>query len=342
MEAEMTSVIVQLFLHGLIALVPLTGADGKANQMVALAVDARQEQLDKLKLPSDLSCVKHHDPMLRMPIRDGAQGECDAVAGCTSFTPDQGTPRCECQPVRKKIWFEPSISPQPQVLPTAVPPKDKELPASHNPDFSYVHNLGTAGRKLDPAFITGAPSLLLDRMTFPFDSVTACKLAARDQDKDSYNIHSFSFRRLKDPHDPAQHTSQGTAQALLVSTQYQVSAQQPLKLHLTNLDGSDDRAITLPQSGVVAITFMNSRQATELDDPCDDGVGRDFALFYLLSTEPPTSPADWLSDKVRLPHVKFTVWAKSSDVETLECDKVKKLIMSHPVCALAAYNAPAN
>jgi hypothetical protein len=129
------------------------------------------------------------------------------------------------------------------------------------------------------------------------------------------------------------------AQAVLVKATFQVAAGNPLKLHLSNFDGSNDHGITLPQSGMAEISLENDRAPVPLDDTCDDGVARDFALFYLFSTTPPVTPQDW--KRLSLPHVKFTVFTPSTSIATPECEAhMKKLVMSHPICAMAAYAAP--
>jgi hypothetical protein len=343
MEEDMSTVTVSLFLHGLIALVPLTGGDGKANQMVALVLDARN--VKQFNLPPDFSCVADHKPKLVFYIPDTAQGEC-TDAGCKPINPASGKAgeapakaRCECVPVKKKIWLEPSIAPERKVLPTAVP--KKELPEGHYPDFSYVENLGTAGRRLAPAFMNDAPALLLDRMTFPFDSVTACKLGARDVDAMHANVHSFSLHPLRVAHDSKKHTSQAAAQEVWVKTTYGVTADHPLKIWLSNLDGSNPHGVRLPQSGIAEITLGNDRPL-DTGARCDDGVARDFALYYLFTTDPPTKAADWTSDTLRLPHVKTDVKTTDTSIATPECELLHAefIQMSHPICAMAAFRAP--
>jgi hypothetical protein len=102
---------------------------------------------------------------------------------------------------------------------------------------------------------------------------------------------------------------------------------------MSDLNGTNEVTILLTQSGNVDIELSNERQHIELDHPCNDGVGRDFALFYKLATEP---EPDWTV--VPLPHLMPTVARQSDLVEDPACaQQPDKGMMSRPVCTMASF-----
>ena len=119
----MLSIPLKIFIHGLIALVPVTDPSGA--KMTALLVDGRTAS------PDPLQCMAAHYPRLRFFAAEDSQ--CIA-AGCKALG------NCDCvhdlaagqDPlIRKQIWFE--ISPSP-ILATDKP--SSSLPGHGLPDDS--------------------------------------------------------------------------------------------------------------------------------------------------------------------------------------------------------------
>jgi len=341
-----TSVVVSLTLHGLIALVPVTvSGDGAtlkstgkngANHIAALLVNAA----DRRSLQEKTACFDVHEPSLEFSIPDASHAACGPENGCELKELGPIT-KCSCNVTGRKIWLTPDY------LPTArkfAPwsPAANELPSqgtTHHPDFSYFPNIANLGYHLDPAFLNGAPHALAARMTFPFDELIPCTFSVRPEDKDHDNVHSFSFQKLNDAYDQSLHKSEAMAQELMVMSKYAVSAEAPLELHLAALDGSRQVSFQLAQTGEVAIELKNERQHLSPDDPCNDGVGRDFGLSYQLVNDPGVAgdPDAWT--KVPLPHLKTTKYVANRLVEDHQCDAATKGkgFMSRPICAMASF-----
>ncbi len=340
-----SSVAVSIALHGLIALVPVTttgsgalkasGATG-ANHMAALLVDARDPTAPQdPAAPQAAACFAAHTPRLVFAIPDSSRGACLSTPLCSIVKPSPSAPTtCSCDITGQRIWLTPDRSPaMRQFLPWA--PAAAEIPALENGahlDFSYLPNMDRLGAHLDPAFLNAAPTALLARMTFPFDDLIPCTFAVRPQDKDNDNVHSFSFRQLNEPYAPQTHPSEAVAQKLIATINYTIT-DQPLTLHIGDLGGVGDVAIALVQSGTAGIELQNQRLDIDPDDPCNDGVGRDFGLFYQLAG---MSPRAWTS--VPLPHVKLTTAKDAKTVADPACDAMPmKGLMSRPICTMASF-----
>jgi hypothetical protein len=342
-----STVFVSIALHGLIALVPVNvgsdgilapggAAEGGANHMAALLVDAH----DPGVVDQSIKCIARHDPRLVFSIPDSSVPVCGDLGWCEALpAPLSGPRRCSCVPVGKKIWLTPESSPEPRTHFKQWATDD--FPPDPKPDFSYFPNLAHFGKHLDPIFLKNTADPfelerinrdLAARMVFPFDGLTTCALAVRPGEGQQENAHSFGFRKLNELTDSQIQPHQAVAQRLLAKHTYQI-AEQPLELHMSDLDGHNEVTIMLAQSGNVEIELSNERKHLELDHPCNDGVGRDFALFYKLATEP---ELDWTV--VPLPHLMPTVARKSDLVEDPACSlQPDKGMMSRPVCTMASF-----
>lgn len=310
----MSGIKVEIVIQGLIALSPLFGADG-ANHITALAVDSRQA-------PPESVCIVEHKPRIKFPT---TPQDCTAsrTNGC-QWDPDS----CTCDLDRQEITLLPDADPNVKIQPQGPP---RVLPFSNEEDsggsFAYVANLSHMGYSLNSTFLEPSPpSILAARFQFPFESLLACDLSTRPEDL-SANVHPLEFRRLG---TMAQEDDlcQAAAQTLVAEVTLDSSI-QPLILRLTKFDGSAEYEFPLIGPGPIRIDFTNHRPAElPLDDPCDDGVGRDFALFYELVNNPPA----WNEREV--PHVKYTLRKSFADVNPRRCDEFKTPT-SRPICPLA-------
>jgi hypothetical protein len=205
-EVIMSTVIVSIALHGLIALVPVNVAsDGGltpggaaaagANHMAALLVDAR----DPGVIDQRIECIARHDPKVVFSIPEGSVPVCADVAECVVLPAvNSELRRCSCVPTGKKIWLTPESSPTPQPFNQWA---EHDLPPDHHPDFSYFPNLAHLGKRLNPIFLNGVSDNLAARMVFPFDGLTTCALAVRQGEGNQDNVHSFGFRKLNEVTD---------------------------------------------------------------------------------------------------------------------------------------------
>lgn len=320
-----SSVPVTVVLHGLIALVPLADTGGLANHVMALLVDARSN-------PADVKCFAPHIPRIRFPT---SAAECTAVAddGCTW----KGS-ACECILDGQEIELLPDTQPQKRLLderPASSLPPDSKSASS----FAYLGNLSQLGSPVDPAFKKGGPlpsalqKKIAARFRFPFDRLIACNLASRREKEIDY-VHPLSFRRLHDPEKPSD-ASQALAQTVIaeVEVPLDTTAKQEMVLHLRPLAGGAgaERTFKIRRSPGVLIELSNDRRMSPSfeNDPCDDGIGRDFAFFYELAENPPA----WAERKV--PHVKSGQGRKFEELLPDECKPVKDP-SSRPVCPMGS------
>jgi hypothetical protein len=309
----MNDLMVQIMLHGLIALAP--PADGQLNHMTALLVDARVKTTDL--------CSEKHWPQLTVVT---SNPECEA-ADCTVSGQE-----CICTLALEEITLTPDA--QPDVDPISWQ-RPASLPFSRTKamDFSYIVNLAADpfNQKLDSRFLDPVPpSGLVARMTFPFEDVHACALAVRP-DEGGDNVLPMSFRPMGQT-EKEEDRNQAIAQMLMIH--YMLPEGQPitpLKITLKKFDGSGTRSMTLiPGATGYFIQLENSRSILPVDHPCDDGIGRDFDLLYKLAENPP-APADR-----KIPHFKYTRWKSSAELFNDECQSPKD-VMSRPVCPIGSF-----
>src|SRR3954471_2777320 len=270
----MSAIPLKIFLHGLLALVPTTDPMG-VHHLTALLVDGR--------MPMQEECGMEHHPKLSFLVAETA--EC-IDAGCTI----SGN-LCTCMHdtttgadplVGKQISLEISPTPAPTpgkpsgALPVNPLPSDSGEAAS----FSYVANLSQAPFSLavDPIYLNPVPSPaarthLVGRMELPYNSLTACALATRE-DGGEANVHSMSFREL--------HTVSGSGEVSYALAQKVIAeltvpdagaGEQVVKLHVHDFDDSNDLSFTLsPIAGAYRIDLGNDPDGPlDRDAPCDDG-----------------------------------------------------------------------
>lgn len=315
----MSDLMVHIMLHGLIALVPVTGADGKANHMTALLLDGRQ--------PRDLQCFVPHTPELTIAT---SNNECIA-AGCSV-----NTNACTCSIEEfQEITLTPDVQPARQAF--AVKP-ESSLPFDQTKatNFAYIGNLGSLGQTLKSGLLDSAsappPGLLIARMTFPFEAANACSLATR-RDEGGDNVHPLNFRKVGEL-EKANEMSQALAQVFMAH--YKLpddgTGSPKLTVTLSKPGGSSPHAMVLtPGPDGYSIRLENKR-AFELlpGDPCDDGVARDFSLYYELAENPP------VPEERVIPHVKYTRWKSATELLAPACQGMKEP-MSRPVCPIGVY-----
>jgi len=312
----MNDLMVHIMLHGLIALAP--PADGQQNHMTALLVDARQAQ------PS-VQCSASHNPQLTVIT---SNPECSA-AGCKASGQE-----CTCDLDFEEIALTPDAQPIADPISGHVPTTSLPFSKAKALDFGYAANLAAKplNQKLNDNFLQPhPPSGLVARMTFPFESASACALAVRP-DEGGDNVHPMSFRPLGQPEREGD-WNQAIAQMLMIH--YMLPEDGPvlprLKVTLKKFDDSGDRSMTLiPGIDGYSIQLTNSRSIVPLDDPCDDGIGRDFAMLYDLAENPPA-----LAHR-KVPHVKYTRWKSSAELANDECQGPKEP-MSRPVCPIGSF-----
>lgn len=317
------SIPLHIILNGLIALSPINSPD-TFNSATAFLVDARHLPFG---VPTD--CFSPHRGMLI--VSNVSSDECSEV-GCSSEGAD-----CVCELARNEITLNilpvPQPSPQPP-HPQPLLPLPLGLPDAV--DFRYVTNLSqpSLDMNLDPRFNAKIPpDALLARMRFPFDIIDACSLSSTT-DVGGQSVHPMSFRPLHTLEQSAD-LSQAVAQQVITA----LSLSDGATVSLTISDFGDGNPHVLhpnpdPSRGYL-ITLENMRQELEVDDPCADEVGRDFAFFYELASNPP----DWADRPI--PHVQ-TNQSKSKSI--LEKPGVGCLydpsstLSSRPICPMATIN----
>lgn len=323
----MADITVHIMLHGLIALAPINDANGLANQMTALLVDARQRPPGV-----EMECFAEHFP--RLTVRTNTSAEC-VLAGCEA---GNGS-RCTCQLDRHEISIstEPAVQPTPRSLSTR-PPSVLPFDDIAAGNFGYVANLSRLNANLDLRFrdATVPPPILAARMKFPMESVTSCYLGSLS-DEGGNNIHALSFRPLHEPERVAD-MSQAVAQMAMAHFTLPSAPTQTVTLTISKFgDPTSARNLTLRPtpnpngSPFFEIDLTNERSDLRADDPCEDGVGRDFAFLYELAENPPA----WSARPI--PHIKYIRWKSARDLEAPGCDPTKTPL-SRPVCPLGSFD----
>jgi hypothetical protein len=311
----MDTLTLKIIFHGLIALVPTTGLDGSAH-MTALLVDARQS-------PSGASseCFSPYRPMLRV---NSSSDECLA-AGCS---PSGQT--CTCNLSRQEIsthlniWFtKRNLAKKP---PSGLPVNPQQAG-----DFSYIANMARPpfNTVLNSNFLKAIPpSILVARMEFPFETITACALSNwRDEGADM--VHSMSMHPV---HTPPVEEGDDQALAQAAVAELTIPKNEKVMLTIRNFDTTKTQFLTLkPEANGYRIELLNERVTLDLDDPCADGVGRDFAFFYELVQSPPS----W-RDRL-IPHINYMQRKSAKGIKPSECAPYSPLV-SRPICPMASFN----
>jgi hypothetical protein len=321
----MSSTMVHIMLHGLIVLAPVNGENGQLNHMTALLIDATKPRID-------LQCFVPHEALL---IVSTSNDDC-AKAGCSV---NDGL--CECNFADfQEISLSPDVQPAADAL-RGRPENSLPFNQAEATSFAYIGNLANLGQKLRPELLdldaVPSPNPLIARMTFPFENANACSLATRP-DEGGKNVHPLNFRRVGLSEKPRE-ISQALAQVLMA--QYQLpddgTGSPPLTLTLRK-PGADPRQMIL-DAGVrpgtndrFYLIRLENKRIFELlpGDPCDDGVARDFGLYYELAENPPP-PKERL-----IPHVKHTRWKGANELLAPACQGMKDP-MSRPVCPIGSF-----
>jgi hypothetical protein len=306
--------------------------------MTALLVDGRSLPSEASELTGFKECFVPHHPGIT--VKTPSNAECLA-ADCLP----KGEHDCTCSLVRKEVSLHAQLPPGTEKRQINSQPKNG-LPFNFKEarDFSYVANLSRLkhgsrlGYELDrERFLNNPnpPPALIARMSFSFESVSACSLGTR-RDEGGNNVHPMSFRPIATTEEAGE-ASQALSQ--MVAAMFRTD-QDPVKLTLTDFGGGNPKTLTLqPINGEYQIELFNMRVSEKgehdlpPDHPCDGGVERDFAFFYELVKDRPA----W--DERPIPHVKLTRWKSVKDLEIAECKAHTgdHFPNSHPICGLASF-----
>jgi hypothetical protein len=316
---QMSTIPLHIVLQGLIALVP--AQDGSNNTMTALLVEAHQHP--------DRACSAVHSPQLTVFT---AGSQCLA-ANCTA-----AGRKCTCNLSHQEISIDiRPVPPSHRVTLNKLPESKLPFDQSSATDFAYVANMNLLGFQLDMRFRDDAtpPPGLAARMRFPFDSLAACSLATRPDERVD-NVHPLSFRPLG-AEEKRNEVSQALAQMVVTTLTIPEDngSGHAVTVTLRNFDGSNEHTLNLDlvPEGVVLV-LSNIRTELFRDEPCEDGIGRDFAHFYDLAQNPPQTWEERL-----VPHVKYTQWKSAADLDAKECQIPVKNPMSLPICPMATFNS---
>jgi hypothetical protein len=290
-------------------------------------------------------CGMEHHPKLRFLVAETS--DCVSVPGCTV-----SDNLCTCMHdtttgvdplVGKQISLE--ISPAPPPTPSkpsgALPVNPLPSDSGEAASFSYVANLSQAPFSLavDPIYLNPVPSPaarthMVGRMELPYNSLTACALATRE-DGGEANVHSMSFRMLH-TQSASSEVSYALAQKVIASLMVPDAGagEQIVRLHVQDFDGKNDLSFTLaPVEGAYRIDLGNDPDAPlDRDDPCDDGVARHFKHFYEL--------ASTVANDILIPHVRPTQFKSGATVQPEACMDPIFGLADRPICPLATYNTP--
>jgi hypothetical protein len=308
--------LIRVFLHGLLLFVP----DSKAtNHMYVLLVDgSKNEGMEKV-------CFVPHTPTIEFPYVTFT--DC-TNAGCSKGSADN---LCKCTITKRDITLIPASNP---AATNFLPQPDSDLPSDKTGDFSYIVNVT---RLKDNSGVhyglvsdyINSPSLVA-RMSLTFDSLTTCNFATR-QDEGFVNASAFTFR----PVGSAGKGQLRHALGQVVMAKINLPADVHPMLGVAYLGGAAKYIPLQATNNEITITLANDRDTIMFpDDPCEDGVGRDFAFLYDILV-----PATAWTDR-SVPHVKATSYEPDADFENDECAKHAKLPMSRPVCPPAALVVP--
>ena len=311
-----------IVLQGLLAVVPSTSPGG-ATEMQAILVASKD-----IPAEADSRCVVEHHPMLTLQTQTDAE--------CSNADCKSEAPFCKCRQLAgRQIRIE--VLPKPAPAETSVPRQiPRPLPFSRDTagQYSYVASLSALGQALNPEVLgSSPPPRVLARMALPYQEVLACSLGTR-RDDGVDNVHPMNFRPLGEEEGGEHPLLQAAAEALVAT----VNVDQEVKVILSNFDGSDPRTMKLRPhaNGYYVIKLENHRSTLNPGDPCEDGVGRDFAFLYELAQ--PSRPA-W--NKRKIPHVKYSQWKSATDLQPELCREMLDVFkgpMSRPICPIASFD----
>jgi hypothetical protein len=322
-----TTVVLRIFFHGLIAMVPM---DDGSNQMRALVVDART-------VPDEASrCVAAHTPELRF-LAPAADCAAAASIGCR-----QKGPYCICTAVRQEIGVSAGVKPKAVKFNSQPPRRLPKSPAEQGTEFSYMANLlNLPGVTLNPDVLNlkPPPPAVLDRMTFAFDDMETCMLSGKDVSAGHSDVHTFSFGRAGDPSGSLMRQAIAYMMAAKATVPYDGSSNQVL-LTLKGFDAATSYTMHLvpdlcdPHGGSTAkcidVVLNNMRPPLSGMSGCD-GTGRDFAFFYSLVNNPPR----WEARLVPIDDDTEKIDAKLIEIQ--ECVDHPEGPMNRPICGMASF-----
>jgi hypothetical protein len=195
-------------------------------------------------------------------------------------------------------------------------------------DFSYIANVAQPpiNMIINPeVFSPMPPSSLAVRMNLPFESVSACSLVTDEDD----GVIAMGFRQIG-AHEQGGEVSQALAQSAIVK--FMAPKNEPVTITIRDFDGSNAYILRL-RAGADGyyIELSNNRELPlSVDDPCADGIGRDFAFFFDLAQNPPA----W---KDRL--IPYATQRKSArEVNSPECAQLILGVKQRPICPMASFN----
>lgn len=276
--------------------------------------------MKEMKMP----CFDPHTPELRFTPQDVALCQ---PAGCKA----DGV-MCLCTLDRQDITLsiDPPLELEKRVL-NKKPQHGLPFDLDSADDFSYIANLSQQGWELDQRFLdTVPPETLVARMEFPFAATKACSLGAR-RDEESRNVHPLNFRPHGTPETAGDYSQALAQQAVSL---LKVPEQATVTVTLRPFGGNKRGLILKPgvHGYVIELSNMRNHDMLNIDDPCDDGIGREFAFFYELVNNKP----EW--KKRPVPHVKYTRWKSASDLLTEDCTRPRHTASSRPICPMASFN----
>ena len=330
----------KIVFQGLIALVPILERDAtETNRMVALVLNATKvpEEIQKVldETPKEdprwrnadalRFCFEKHGASITFPT---TSQEClaDRQNGCK-----YENHRCTCTLDRQVISLEPKLDPPKSrfsdIRPRSLPFDNSEESAG---SFAYIANLSHLGYQINSAFLEpnqAPPAAIVARFEFPFKSLLACRLVTRSDERAAY-VHPLEFRPLGSQPQQGE-LSQAVAQELIAKLD--LGHGKSPKLRLTKFENPDSHFEFTLGPGSIQIQLVNHRSELPPGHPCNDGVGRDFGLFYDLAESPPAWP-----DR-EIPHLKHTAWKSMTDLDPPACDD-EKVPINRPICPIGSFN----
>lgn len=279
-----------------------------ANHITALMLDAQSP-----RGPQDCFSPYHPSLMLETSPAECLQAGCNIEAR-----------HCRCSLNRQEVSIGPDVEPPMQVL-RREPPSILPTQAMAG-DFSYIFNLSRPPLKqvIDPEYLgSSPPQILAARMTVPFESITACGLS-HSKEAPARTL-PMDFRKLDLP-AREDDVRQAVAEEAVVSFR---PAYPVVTVTISGFDGGNPRHLTVRRGSIM---LLNVRDPLLEDDPCANGVSRDFSLFYELSL----NPLPWRDRPI--PHLRQDL-GNGKNLEASECSKFNTFWRySYPVTPLVAFN----